>query len=160
MKKTIIALAVAGAVSLSNVANANSIGGGISSATQDLTVGNVSASTTGTGLYIDWRADRLFGDHVGWGVLWNSATDVGNVLEIYAQPKLTISPKAEAFARLGISKSGATSAASTAGTSLAWGVGATYRVMPQLDAEIVYDKLYSDENWDMSSISLGIQYHY
>jgi hypothetical protein len=157
MKKTLIALALTGAA-VTGTANASTLAAGLSSATQDLTVGQFSASDTGTGLYLDWRGDGA--KNFGYGLLWNSATTNGNVLEAYLQPKMQFNDNLGAFARIGYSLSGANSTATDANGSFAWGLGAEYKFNKELGVEATYDKLYSDSHWDMSAISVGVTYHY
>jgi len=146
---------------LAGTAQAGSMAAGLSNATQDLKIGNLSASTSNTGVYFDFRADSLFGqDKLGYGFLWNNATNSGSVLELYLQPKMMFNDKFGGFARVGYSLSGAGGGATaTNGASFAWGLGGTYKINKSLDAEVVYDSLYSNSPWDMKAISVGVVWH-
>jgi len=156
MKKLILAgLIFCG---LSTSAMAANVTLGLSKTSQDFTLLGNTFTYDNTGLFVDWRSDTLFGtDKMATGVLWNAATQNGRVLEAYIMPKLKMSEKVSAFARIGYSLSGASG---VSGGSFAWGLGGSYAITPNIAAELTYDRLYDNAPWTMSATSLGVNFKY
>ena len=154
-KKIVIALMAA---SISSVAQAATLSIGASKTTQDLKVFNASTSYDNTGLYLDWRSDKFLNtDKIKIGLLWNTATAYGRVLEAYLMPKVNLTDKVSAFGRIGYSLSGAQG---SNGGSMAWGIGGSYAINPNWAVEIGYDKLYDNDPWTMSAINMGVNFKY
>ena len=138
---------------------------GASQATQDLSIGLATASTTDTGLMAEWYSDDLFGmEMLQQGLSFNGATKEGNVISYYLRPNAQLGGGVELFAKLGVSITGATTTAasvkSTVEPSAAFGAGLVYHINKEYSVTAQYDQLYSDDVWDMTAVSIGVGYTY
>lgn len=159
MKKTILALSM-GAMMASGMVQAGEYKAtvGMSTATQEVEVMNVTADAANTGIFIDWNKSSFAGvEYLGAGMQWNGATEEGNVLTAYVMPNVDVNDKTNLFAKIGYSLTGATGAD---GGSMAYGFGATYQVSEKYGVTVSYDNLYSDDMWDMTAVNAGVTYMY
>lgn len=135
-----------------------------SQATQDLSIGSSTVSNTDTGLMAEWHSDDFFDlQNIQQGVSMNTATVEGNVLSYFLRPNKKMANGLEVFAKLGMSITGATTTAGVGGslqTSLTYGAGISYAINDEYAVIAQYDQLYSDDVWDMSSVSMGVTYSY
>ncbi len=88
-----------------------------------------------------------------------------HALGVFAKPKFAVTDQIEVFGRAGwvrttLKGSDGTSSTTDHGQDIAWGLGASYKIMPGWSASLDYTRYYNKESVRIEGIGLNVGYRF